>query len=234
MNSGCLSLSLLLNPSFSFASGSNQVFEKVSIGLPLNGEGIFEYIIRLKGKFDLTLYRQILAAANEFKEGDAIAGLAAENETSRLNARNLIANTRLADIKKNPVYTDNLFRLIDQTTTENDEFQNRTFSEFKSFLLEKSENEIHQIIPCLSSDQIAIVVKLLSNEELISISSKVFNPLPDSQIGSKGYMGARVQPNSPTDHPEDVFWQVMDAWSFAVGDVVLGTDLEKHFIISPD
>jgi ethanolamine ammonia-lyase large subunit len=224
LNSGCLSLTLLLNPSFSFASGSNQVFEKVSIGLPLNGEGIFEYIIRLKGKFDLTLYRQILAAANEFKEGDAIAGLAAENETSRLNARNLIANTRLADIKKNPVYTDNLSRLIDQTTNENDEFQNRKFSEFKSFLLEKSENEIHQIIPCLSSDQIAIVIKLLSNEELISISSKVFNPLPDSQIGSKGYMGARVQPNSPTDHPEDVFWQVMDAWSFAVGDVVLGTN----------
>ncbi|MFM2134976.1 MAG: ethanolamine ammonia-lyase subunit EutB, partial [Bacteroidota bacterium] len=35
---------------------------------------------------------------------------------------------------------------------------------------------------------------------------------------------ARVQPNSPTDHPEDVFWQVMNAWSFAVGDVVLGTN----------
>lgn len=64
----------------------------------------------------------------------------------------------------------------------------------------------------------------MSNDELIRISSKVFNPLPDSQIGSKGYMGARVQPNSPTDNPEDVFWQVMDAFSFAVGDVVLGTN----------
>ena len=224
LNSGSLSLTMLLNPSFSFASGSTQILHRISIGSPFPVESIFDYIIRLKGKFDLTLYRQILAAANEFKEGDAIAGLAAENEASRLNARTLIANTRLVDVKNHSVYSDHLFRLIDETTAENKAFQNLTFSEFKTFLLEKSDNEIHRIIPCLNSDQIAIVVKLLSNEELILISSKVFNPLPDSKIGSKGYMGARVQPNSPTDHPEDVFWQVMDAWSFAVGDVVLGTN----------
>ena len=224
VNSGCLSLSLMLNPTYTFASSSHHNIAGFSIDLPLTGESIFDYIIRIKGQFDLTLYRHILASGNEFKEGDAIAGLAAENETSRLNSRTLIANTRLVDLKNNSVYSDNLSQLINQTTAENQEFQNRTFSEFKTFLLEKSENEIHQIIPSLSSDQIAVVVKLMSNDELIRISSKVFNPLPDSQIGSKGYMGARVQPNSPTDNPEDVFWQVMDAWSFAVGDVVLGTN----------
>jgi len=224
LNSGCLSVTLMLNSSFAFSSNSNLNIEGVAIDLPLSGESIFDYIIRLKGQFDLTFYRQILASGNEFKEGDAIAGLAAESETSRLNARTLIANTRLVDLKNNSVYTDKLSQLIDQTTSENHEFQKLTFSEFKSFLLEKSENEIQQIITSLSSDQIAVVVKLMSNDELIRISSKVFNPLPDSQIGSKGYMGARVQPNSPTDNPEDVFWQVMDAFSFAVGDVVLGTN----------
>jgi ethanolamine ammonia-lyase large subunit len=214
----------MLNPSFAFTSNSASNIEGVAIDLPLSGESIFDYIIRLKGQFDLTFYRQILAAGNEFKEGDAIAGLAAESETSRLNARTLIANTRLVDLKNNSVYTDKLSQLIDQTTSENQNFQKLKFSEFKTFLLEKSENEIQQIITSLSSDQIAVVVKLMSNDELIRISSKVFNPLPDSQIGSKGYMGARVQPNSPTDNPEDVFWQVMDAFSFAVGDVVLGTN----------
>jgi len=223
-NSGCLSVTLMLNPSFAFSSNTKINNQGVAIDLPLSGESIFEYIIRLKGQFDLTFYRQILAAGNEFKEGDAIAGLAAESETSRLNARTLIANTRLVDLKNNSVYTDKLSQLIDQTTSENQDFQKLKFSEFKTFLLEKSENEIQQIIPSLSSDQIAVVVKLMSNDELIRISSKVFNPLTDSQIGSKGYMGARVQPNSPTDNPEDVFWQVMDAFSFAVGDVVLGTN----------
>ena len=37
-------------------------------------------------------------------------------------------------------------------------------------------------------------------------------------------MGARIQPNSPTDAPEDIVMQVFDGWSYAVGDVVLGTN----------
>ncbi|MEM8908781.1 MAG: ethanolamine ammonia-lyase subunit EutB, partial [Bacteroidota bacterium] len=48
--------------------------------------------------------------------------------------------------------------------------------------------------------------------------------LPGSQIGSKGYMGARIQPNSPTDHTDDIQMQVFCGWSYAVGDLVLGTN----------
>ena len=35
-------------------------------------------------------------------------------------------------------------------------------------------------------------------------------------------MGARIQPNSPTDHVDDIAWQVFDGFAYAVGDVVLG------------
>ncbi|HET6346465.1 MAG TPA: ethanolamine ammonia-lyase subunit EutB, partial [Myxococcota bacterium] len=31
-------------------------------------------------------------------------------------------------------------------------------------------------------------------------------------------------PNSPTDHPEDIRWQIFNGFSFAVGDVLLGTN----------
>lgn len=37
-------------------------------------------------------------------------------------------------------------------------------------------------------------------------------------------MSARVQPNSPTDNIDDIIWQVFDAWSYGVGDLVLGTN----------
>jgi ethanolamine ammonia-lyase large subunit len=37
-------------------------------------------------------------------------------------------------------------------------------------------------------------------------------------------MGARIQPNSPTDHPDDIRWQVFNAFAFAVGDVLIGTN----------
>lgn len=79
-------------------------------------------------------------------------------------------------------------------------------------------------MPGLSSDVIACLVKLMSNDELTAVGQKVFNPLPDSNIGAKGYMSARVQPNSPTDHIDDIVWQVFSAWSYAVGDLVLGTN----------
>src|SRR4029079_14773961 len=74
------------------------------------------------------------------------------------------------------------------------------------------------------SDVIAIVVKLMSNDDLIAVGRKVFNPLPGSNVGARGYLGARIQPNSPTDDLEDIVMQVLDGWSYAVGDVVLGTN----------
>jgi len=100
----------------------------------------------------------------------------------------------------------------------------KTFGELKDYLLRSSDDEVKRVGDALTSDEIAVVVKLMTNDELIVLSQKIFNPLRGSNIGSKGYMGARVQPNSPTDHPEDIFWQVLDAWSYAVGDVVLGTN----------
>ena len=199
-------------------------FPRVVVANPLEGEDLFAYIRRKTGDFDLKLYRQLVGAANEFKEGDEIAGIAAANEASRQAARELIANTRLADVFERPLFQDEQYELIQTTTAYDNEVMAWTFGQFKAFLLQSSEDEIKGIMPMLTSDIIAMVVKLLSNDELIIVSSKVFNPLPNSKIGSKGYMSARVQPNSPTDDIEDIIWQVFDAWSFGVGDLVLGTN----------
>ena len=76
----------------------------------------------------------------------------------------------------------------------------------------------------LTSDTIGCVPKLMSNQELTALGQKIFNELPGTKMGAKGYMGARIQPNSPTDHPEDVVWQVFDAFSYATGDIVIGTN----------
>jgi len=191
---------------------------------PEIGEDVFAYIRREKGSFDQTLYRQILGAANEFKEGDETLNIAAHDEDSRSHARQLIANTSIKNFNEHIVYTDELLELIQRSVKPNPELENWTVQELKDFTLSESEEKIKEIMPSLSSDIIACLVKLMSNEELIEIGKKVFNPLPNSKIGSKGYMGARVQPNSPTDNIEDISWQVFNAWSYGVGDVVLGTN----------
>ena len=51
------------------------------------GEDVFAYIVRVKGKFDQTLYQQVIGAANAFKEGDLTIGVgAADEKTGRMRA----------------------------------------------------------------------------------------------------------------------------------------------------
>jgi ethanolamine ammonia-lyase large subunit len=192
----------------------------------LPGEDIFAYIERIKGGFDQTLYRQIVGAANERKEGDEAAGVAAADEASRKNARALLSNTRIADLRAHSLFEDGVYTLIEGAVDSSIAAGIAAFTmgELKAFLLEKPEDEIKAIQGGLSSDIIGCVVKLLSNDELIAVGSKVFNPLPGTNLGAKGYLGARIQPNSPTDDIDDIVWQVFNGWSFAVGDVVLGTN----------
>ena len=213
-----------------FGESDHFHFEKIEVPSPLVGEDLFQYIQRQKGSFDVTLYRQLLGAANEFKEGDEIAGISATSDEDRLKARMLLAETTLDNIRKHSVFTDEQSEFIEQSTRSFQETESGKaigklrMNEFKELLLKSSETEIHDLLPYLTSDIIACVVKLMSNQELIAISSKIFHPLPGTQMGSKGYMSARVQPNSPTDNIEDIVWQVFDAWSYSVGDLVLGNN----------
>ncbi len=189
-------------------------------------EDIIEYVQRIQGRWDAEIYRQLLGAANEFKEGDAIVGVAAANDDARQLSRELIAATKIGEIDLHPPHSDELYDLI--TTSLNHDVQRQiadmTLGALKTFLLERSEAEIHAIRTGLSSDVIACVVRLMNNAELIQVGAKVFNPLPDSKIGARHYMGARVQPNSPTDNVDDIRWQVFDAFAYAVGDVLLGSN----------
>jgi len=190
------------------------------------GEDVFAYVSRIKGKFDQTLYQQVMGAANAFKEGDATIKVAADNETTRVYARMLLTNTKIGDVHEHPLFVDGLQKLIWQTTdkAQYEKVKGMTLGELKTFLLTRSEDDIKGIMHGLNSDVIACMPKLMSNAELTALGQKVFNPLPGSKMGSKGYLSARIQPNSPTDNADDVRWQVFNAFSFAVGDLVLGNN----------
>jgi len=213
--------SLALASPWAFADGPAE-----SLASPNPGEGLLEYLARTGRADDEPLFRRLLGAANEFKEGDAIVGVAAADPRQRSQARQLLAATRLGDIDAHPPLVDDLFRALQASVDPR--IQTRlaswTFSELKTFLLSRDEPEIQAIMPGLSSDVIGCLVRLMDNAELTAVGARVFNPLPDSQIGAKGYLGARIQPNSPTDNVEDIRWQVLGGWAYAVGDVVLGNN----------
>ncbi|QRM57845.1 ethanolamine ammonia-lyase subunit EutB [Sinorhizobium sp. BG8] len=201
--------------------GETIVIEEVK-----QGEDVFAYITRVKGAFDLTGYQQVIGAANMFKEGDQTIGVGAKDEATRTNARALLANTKIKDLHQRPLFEDDLQRLIWQTTdqAQYEVVKDWTMGQLKEFLLSEPEDKIKGIMNGLSSDTIGCVPKLMSDEELTALSQKIFNVMPGTKLGAKGYMGARIQPNSPTDHPDDVAWQVFDAFSYATGDIVIGTN----------
>jgi ethanolamine ammonia-lyase large subunit len=190
------------------------------------GEDVFAYMKRTRGGFDQTLYRQVIGAANPYKEGDEAIGVAAGDDASRVNARELLANTKIRDLHGNPLFVDNQQKLIWATTdpVQLKKVRGWTMRQLKQFILSSSEADIKATMVGLNSDVIACLTKICSNEELIRIGQRIFNPLPGRMCGARGYMGARIQPNSPTDNVDDIVWQVFDGFSYGVGDVVIGTN----------
>lgn len=193
---------------------------------PLRDEDLLAYLQRTTGGFDRTRYLQLLGAANAYKEGDDAIGVAAPDEQARTDARRLLAATRLADIDAHPVIDDDLGALLRATVDVAAQQQSAswTVGALRDWLLTQDGASIAAVARGLSSDVIGCVVKLMTDDELRAVSGKVHVPLPGSQIGAEGFLGARVQPNSPTDHPDDIRWQVFDAWAYGVGDVLLGTN----------
>lgn len=198
----------------------------IHLAEPNAGEHLFAYLDRIHGGFQREHYARILGCANEFKEGDAIIGVAAADQQSRSRARQLLAATPLGEIDAHPLLDDELhqYGLAAIDPAIQSELAGRTLDPLRHDLLTADEHEIRRIMPGLSSEVIGCVVKLMSNAELIAVGQKIFNPLPGTKIGAKGYLGARIQPNSPTDNVDDIRWQVLNAWSYAVGDVLLGTN----------
>ena len=208
------------------ASKAASAAEAIAIKEAKPGEDVFAYITRVKGGFDQTFYKQVIGASNAFKEGDLTIGVGAADETTRQNARALLTNTKLKDLYDHPFLADDLQKLIWQTTdqAQYEKVKGWTMGELKDFLLTKPEAEIKGIMHGLTSEAIGCVPKLMSNEELIALNQKIFNPLPGTKIGEKGYLSVRIQPNSPIDNPDDIIWQVFDGFSYATGDIVIGTN----------
>lgn len=179
------------------------ILEKVGVRLevpPHENESVFDYIRRLRppqddnksgsssSALDMTLYHQIVGAANAFKEGDLTVGVAAHDETTRQYARTLLEHTAVQDLCSHPLFIDGIYELIASSTAalpSHLQATHMTLGELKTFILTKSEDEVQDILPALTSDVIACLVKIMSNEELIQVGQKVFTPLPGSKVGAK-------------------------------------------------
>ena len=169
---------------------------------------------------------QIFVLANEFKEGDLNVGGTRDDEVRR-EARESLAPLSLGDIARadfvEDQVTEALHRSLDPELAG--KVAHLTIAELKQILLSsQGPSWIEHHRSGLSSEATAAVVKIMTNEELGTLSRKLFNPLPgnDIAIGSPGHFGSRIQPNSPGDDETEILLSILEGLAYGCGDVILG------------
>jgi ethanolamine ammonia-lyase large subunit len=167
-----------------------------------------------------------LALANEFKEGDLGVG-GTRDDAVRASARAALGALTLGELSSKALVEDGVSEALDATLDRRlaAEISSLTVGGLKNVLPGRGAAEwVRRYRDGLSSEAIAAVVKLLTNEELSAIARNLFNPLPGEgvRVGSPGHFGSRLQPNSPGDGEEEILLSVLEGLTYGCGDVVLG------------
>ena len=147
--------------------------------------------------------KQLLTLANRFKEGDLPVG-GTDDERMSQDARARLASLRIGDLTRTELIddgvTDALERALDHKLAG--DLRNLTAADVKNALLgPDAQRWAGQYRDGLSSEAIAAVVKIMTDDELSKVACSLFNPFAGAgtAIGAPGHFVSRIQPNSQGD-----------------------------------
>lgn len=173
-----------------------------------------------------------MAKASPLRSGDVLAGLAARDGVERIAAQHVLADVPLIRFLEEylvPPETDEVTRLILETH-DAEAFKpvaGLSVGEFRDWLLRYETNGrvLAALAPGLTPEMVAAVSKLMRNQDLVLVSSKVrvltrFR----NTLGLPGTLATRLQPNHPTDDPAGIAASVVDGLLLACGDAVIGVN----------
>jgi ethanolamine ammonia-lyase large subunit len=183
-----------------------------------------------KKSYNFNSLKELLAKASPARSGDALAGIAAENDEERVAAQLALADLPLARLLDEPIIPyeeDEVTRLIvdghDQTAF--DAISNLTVGEFRDWLLryETTSETLSNLAQGLTPEMVAAVSKLMRNQDLILAASKcrVVTRFRNT-IGLAGRLSIRLQPNHPTDDLVGIGASILDGLLYGCGDAVIG------------
>lgn len=169
---------------------------------------------------------QILARANEFKEGDLLVG-GTRDEQERKESRERLSTLRLGEIASVALIEDGISKALTRSISPRlaSEISRLSVNDLKRILLGPDAVAwANQYRDGLRSEVIAAVVKVMTNGELSRVARSLFNPLPGqgATIGSQSHFGSRIQPNSTADDEEEILFSILEGLSYGCGDVILG------------
>lgn len=170
--------------------------------------------------------RQLFVLANAFKEGDESLG-GTRDEATRQAAREALAAVTLGTINHQVWVDDGISAALAQAGDARlqNELAAWTVAQVKAALLSPhGARWARRYRTGLSSEVIAAVAKVMTDDELAHVAQKLYNPLPGVgvTIGGPQHFGSRIQPNSAGDDHEEILFSVLEGLSYGCGDVLIG------------
>lgn len=176
--------------------------------------------------------RQLMAKATPQKSGDELAGIAADSNTERLAARIALSEVPLIRFIEDPLIdpaNDDVSRLIQNQhdAIAFEPLKNLSVGGFRDWLLQYETNReiLNQIAWGITPEMAAAVCKLMRNQDLILVASKINNITKfRNTIGLPRRLAVRIQPNHPTDHPHAIAASILEGLFYGCGDAVIGVN----------
>jgi ethanolamine ammonia-lyase large subunit len=170
--------------------------------------------------------RRTMALANAFKEGDLLVG-GTRDDRLRNDARRLLLGTSAGAIRRAALVEDGITEALNRALDQRlaGEIDPLTIGDLRERLLARDAPAwVCHYRDGLSSEVVAAVAKVMTDEELSRVSRTLFNPLPGEgvAIGSPRHFGSRIQPNSPGDDGQEILFSVLEGLVHGCGDVIIG------------
>ena len=174
--------------------------------------------------------KALMAKASPHRSGDVLAGIAAKNNVERIAAQYALSELPLKTFLKEavvPYESDEVTRLIIDTHDAKsfERISHLTVGELRDFFLEDTTNgnTILELSRALTPEMVAAVSKLMRNQDLIVVSSKIeLVTRFRNTLGLKGNVSIRLQPNHPTDDLKGILASTIDGLLYGCGDAVIG------------
>lgn len=180
--------------------------------------------------YEFKSVKEVMAKANELKSGDVLAGIAAESDSERIAAKEVLANMLVSNLRNHPAvaYEEDDVTRMDQDGVDEavySKIQNMTMGDFREWILDinTTEADLKQVSKGLTAEIISGVTKLMSNLDLIYAANKIrIVTTCNTTAGNRGIFSTRLQPNHPTDEVEGITASLFEGLSYGCGDMLIG------------
>ncbi len=180
-------------------------------------------------RFTFVTLPHLLAKASEPKSGDMLAGIAATSNRERVAAKLALSGVTVSEVIDHPIIDDEVTTAVTAAldrTAMDETIGALTIGELRELVLSPGFAELWAstgLAASIMPEVAAAVTMLMSNLDLIGGAASLrVTTRCRSTIGQPGVLGARIQPNHPTDDLSGVLLSTIDGLLHGSGDAVIG------------